>query len=123
ADEHLALRYTRGHGDGVVIAHLAEPQALRNGIHRPHFLAGLRVDGDEARIERAHDDLAIPGRDAAVHEADVVTQAHARDHRVVFPELLAGLAVEGVHHVACRRDIDDAVDVQRRAVLVLVSLV
>src|SRR5690606_26922394 len=52
ADQHLALHHARRAGDGVGLR-------LVDRDHLPDFLAGLRVERDEAAVDGADEDLAV----------------------------------------------------------------
>src|SRR5690349_10698288 len=60
-DEHEALHDTRRAGDRIGLGAV-------DGIHLPHRLSGGRIDGDQAPIERADIDFAVPGRHTAIHD-------------------------------------------------------
>jgi len=104
ADEDFPVGDARRAGDGVVCA-------FRHGLHRPDFLAGLAVERDQAAVERAENDLALPRGDAAVdHVTAGVAALGAVDLGIVLPERGAGADVVGLHHAPCGGEIHDAVD-------------
>ncbi len=119
-DEYLALRGTRRHRHRELGAIRGTDQRRRNGVGFPHGLARLRADGNQAPIQRAHVDLAIPHGNALVR----IAQVAVRDlHRRVGPQALAVLRVEGIQVVARGGYVDHAIRIQRRTVLVLVGVV
>ncbi len=75
--------------------------------------AGLGVERDELRVERADIDLVVIDRDAAV----VRPAAEGRDRtelRLEVPDLLAGLGVERIDVAVGGGDVHDAVNNDRR---------
>ncbi len=116
-DQYLPFHHSRGAGDRVVLA-------LVDGQRGPHLFSAMCVDGHQAAIERAQVDLAVPGGDAAIDDAAAhVADPLAGGLRIVLPELLAAARVERVDLAPGGGDIDDAVDVERRAVLTQVRIV
>ena len=106
ADDHQVLDDERRHRHGV--------RELRIG-HRciPKRLAVARVDRDQVRVERAHEQRVAVNREAAI----VGAAADALVGRVVvavLPEHAARLGVERQHVVGALRQIHDAVDDERR---------
>ena len=105
ADDHLALEHARraGAGVGALLAF--------DGVLFPDHLAGDCVQRDQPSVERAHVDLALPQRHAAVDHVAAALRSHRAVHlRVVRPQLLAGARVNGVHHAPGRGDVHHAVD-------------
>src|SRR5215472_1964475 len=97
-----------GHGDAVL------------GFARfdaPDLLAGLHVEGDDARIERGAEDFALVDRGAAVDDA---AADHARrvgrilDRRI--PDFLAGERIDG-NRLVLAGDVYDAVINERLGLL------
>src|SRR5690606_26267364 len=85
ADEHTALHDAGRPGDRI------GQVAREERVDLPDGHAGRGIERDEAAVERADVDLAVPRRDAAIH--DVAARAAAplaRHLRVVHPEPLAG---------------------------------
>ncbi len=107
ADDDLALDDARCAGDRVTL--------LRVGrLHRPQRLAAPHVESDQPAVERADEDAATPGRDAAIHDvATGIDRLVAGDLRIEAPLLFAGARIEREHFAPCRSDIHRAVDDQR----------
>jgi hypothetical protein len=75
----------------------------------------LRVERDEAAIERAEDHLVLPHRDAAIDDvAAAVAGDLARHLRVVFPQELAAARLERVDDRVGAGRVHAAVDDDRR---------
>ena len=107
ADEDAAVGDARGTGDRELFGGVG-------GLHVPHFLAGFGIDGHQAAVERAPDDLAVPVRHAAVDDAAAeIHRPLARHHRIVLPQWCAGFGVECIDLAPRRADIHHAVDHQR----------
>ncbi len=116
ADEDLASRDSRRHGDRV-----------RHGIgrdrhDRPEQLPRGRVERLEPAIEHRHDHLAFVQRDtAAVDAAAEPARSEPGDRaihlRVVTPELLAGPGVDREDDAPVRDAVEDAVGHERRRLL------
>ena len=104
-DDDLVFDDQRGVGDRITrlaIGHFRVPQRA----------AGLRVDGNEMGVERAHVERVAENRQAAVVRAAADDQR--RVQRVaVDPEDAAGLGVERDDVVQPLRQVHDAVDDQR----------
>jgi hypothetical protein len=82
--------------------------------HRPHDLAGLRVERLEPSVERARIDAALVDRDAAVHDVAARVGARRPRHlRVVAPAQLSGARVDREYHAPRARGVDHAVDDDR----------
>ncbi len=108
ADEHLAFDDARRAGDRV------RPLGVRR-LRRPQFLAGGRIEGDEAAVERADEHLALVDRDAAVHDVAARVLAFlAVDLRVVVPLDRARARIERVDVRPARARVEHAVHHQRR---------
>src|SRR6185312_9097767 len=117
ADQHLPVGHTRRAGDRIVLAPV-------DGQYGPGLLARAGIDSHQATIERAQVDLAVPGGDAAIDDAAAhVADPLSRGLGVVFPELFAAAGIERVHLAPGGGDVQDAVDVQRGAVLAQVGIV
>src|SRR5690606_10545035 len=112
--EHLALGHARRHGDGVLFGHVTK-QAFRHRIGIPQLFAGFGVDGHEVGIQHTHVNLAVVDRQATVDQAQAGIGYHQGR---VGPDALAVARVEGMHDVAGGGDVEHAVDIERRAVLV-----
>ncbi len=108
ADQHLALHDARRAGDGVGLGAV-------DRVDLPALLAGLRVERNQTSVERADVDHSLPDRDAAVHGVATAVAAPLAGHlRIVAPQLLAVLRIEGVHDAPGRRRVHHAVDDDRR---------
>ena len=109
ADEHQPVTDARRTGDGHVVLDIG-------GTGLPDLAALLGIDGNEAAVQRAPDDLALVEGHATI--GVVAAQARggdfARHLRVVLPECLARGGVVGVHLAPGRRHVDTAVDHHRR---------
>ena len=104
ADQHLALHDARRACDGHV-------GSLWDRHLVPHHLAGVSVQCNQTAIERADIDAALIDSDAAIDGiAAHINQLGARHFGIIFPELLAGGSIIGLHHRPCGRDVHDAVD-------------
>ena len=107
ADDHHPLGDPRRAGDGVGLLRV-------DGPHLPFRLAGRGVQGDQAAVDGAHVDPALPDRDPAVdHVAAGVAAPLPRHLRVVGPEHLAGAAVDRPDHAPGAGGVEDAVDHDR----------
>ena len=94
---------------------MADRVAVRDlgDLDVPERAAGLRVDRDEVRVERAHEQRVAEDREAAVVGAAADLDVR-RDGVLVDPEDAAGLRVERDHVVRPLREVHDAVDDERR---------
>ena len=102
ADQHLAVDDHGRHRFRVALLGIGD-------LRLPQELAGLGVERDELRIDRAHEQLAALDRDAAI----VVAAADRHDRAelvLVMPELLSGRRVDRVDVIERRRQEHDAVD-------------
>ena len=111
-DVHNAIADARCAGDGIghgTIGHL----------HVPRLLSGFGVDRNQAAIQRAPDDLAVPIGHAPV--GDVAAQGDTRDltrHvRVELPQQLSGSGVERVDLAPRCGHVQTTVDDKRRALV------
>ncbi len=108
ADDHFALDHARGAGDAV-------GTALGYGADLPGYAAVGSVERDQSPVQRADEDLALPGGHAAIDRIAAELQQFLAGHlRVVLPQQFAGDRVEGVDHAPGATDVEDAVDHQRR---------
>ena len=115
ADDHLVLDHARRAGDGVLLF-------LVGGLHLPRHLAGAGVERDQASVDRADVDLALPHRDAAVdHVAARPTPDLSGDLGVVLPEPLTGGGVDRVHFAPRRGEEHHAVDDDRRRFMTAIA--
>ena len=108
ADHHLAVIDARRAGDRI---------GRLVGVERvdaPHFLAGLRVDGDQSSVERADVELALPRGDSARRGAAAGEAGPLGVHlRIVSPQLAAVGRVVGGDDVVDALVIEHPVDLQR----------
>ena len=109
ADDHLAIHRPRR-------ARADVEHAFRDALCDPQFLAGLRVECDEASIERGDEHFAVLVRDPAVR-----AEREMHLHRVVLPRLrvvlpqqLARCGVDRVDGRVTAAEIDHPVDRKRR---------
>ncbi|KAI3488620.1 hypothetical protein L1887_47391 [Cichorium endivia] len=107
ADDHLALHHPRRAGDAVGLAR-------GGGLLAPDLAAGLGVQGDQATVQGADVDLAVPQGDAAVDRvAAGVAGAAAIDLGIELPQALAAAQVHGHHPAPGQRGVEHAVGHQR----------
>ena len=107
ADDHQPLHHARRAGDRVGLV-------AGRGLHRPQHLAVSRIQRLQPPVERAHEDLAAPGRDTAIDR--VAAQVHRplpRHPGVVMPQQRPALRVEGVDHAPGAGHVQAAVDHDR----------
>ena len=104
-DQHGIPVDQRRHGDAVTC-----PVVGDRG--RPSWLAGLRVEGHELRVELSDDHEATSEGDSAVHRA--ATKPEMARKRRAFPQDVAGLRVDGQHAVIRRAQVHDALHDERR---------
>ena len=109
ADDHLAVHRARRAGADV-------EHALRDALRDPEFLAGLRIERDQAAIQRGDEDFALLVRDAAVRaEREVHRHRIVLPRlRIVLPEQLARRCLDRVDGRIAAAEKDHAVDRQRR---------
>ena len=116
ADDDLVLDDQRSQGEAVAGF---RPRAADGDV--PHQPAGLRVDGQEMTVERAHEDRVAENRDAAIHAAAAGAGQRRRAIRV-GPEDASGRRIER-HEIVRRLDrVHDAVHHQRRRLELLERL-
>src|SRR5205807_4362133 len=122
--EHLPLdrQLARGLTNNDLVFHderrASEVTAALLGVEwlgGPGFLAGPRVEGNDPPVERAHEDLAVTERHAAVVGLVEEGADDGIELRIVMPELLARGAVEREHPVVGGAVVDDPVDGDRGA--------
>lgn len=96
ADHHHALGHPGRGVDGVALD-VAQVRIVGDGIDAPGHLAGLVVQGDEAGVEGAEDDLAVPVGRATVDRVAAAAGGHITRHLgVIGPQQLAGGGVESL---------------------------
>ncbi len=111
ADQHLAFDDTRRAGDRIGLAAV-------DGVDVPHGRAGRRIERNQPAVDRADIDLALPHRDPAVDDiAARIDRPAARHFGVVAPQRRARDGVERLDLAPRGRDVEDAVDHQRRGFL------
>src|SRR5690606_15517204 len=111
ADDDLAFDDARHARDRV-------GQRGVGGLLFPDDLSGLAVERDQAAVEHADKDLAVPRSNAAVdHVAAGVGAFGAVDGGIVGPEQRAGLDVVGLHHRPGGGEVHHAVDDDGRGFL------
>ncbi len=110
-NEHFAFHHTRRTRDGVA-------KVLVDGELFPDRLAGGGIERNEAAIQRAHVDLAVPSGDSTVgHVTARVHTGFAGNLRVIRPDALACSRVEREHLAPRARDIHHAIDHERGGLL------
>ncbi len=102
---HLALRHDRAAARAVVALRPIADRGL------PHGLAGLRVERDQPRVAGCRKHLVVVDGDPA-HRGAVRVRAVA-----VFPDQVAGTAIDRLHDVAGVVEIDDPVVNDRRRLI------
>ncbi len=109
ADEDLAAKRLRKAGD---VFRLLQVSRLRG----PELFPCLGIEGDEPPVVRGDDDFAFPIREAAARAPeDAEAVAGMLDRlRVVLPEDLAGLRVDGTRDAPRAGEVHHAVDDDRR---------
>ena len=114
ADQDFAVDGGRRHRLAIALLGIAD-------LFLPDDGAGLGVERDELRVERADIHLVVIDRDAAVVRT-AAEGRHRTELRLVVPNLLAGLGVERVHVAIRRGDVHDAVNNDRRSLEQLLNL-
>ncbi len=85
------------------------------GLRRPDRLAVLRVEGDDAAIERSNDDLAFPHGEAPRHRlAAGIAAIFARRPGIIGPQTLAGTRIIGRGDVPGQRVVEHPIGIKRR---------
>ena len=88
ADDHSSLHDARRASDGVA-------QLRIDGELLPNFVAGCRIERDQASIERADIKLAFPDGDAAIHYVAAGARSPLRrDVWIVRPQTRASRGVQ-----------------------------
>ena len=110
-DDDLALHDARHAGDRV-------RKRGVGGLLLPDHLSGLAIKRDQAAVQHADIDLAVPSSDAAIDDvAAGVSALGAVDLRIVGPELRAGADVVGFHHRPRGGEVHHAIDDDGRGFL------
>ncbi len=108
ADHDLVVEHARRAGDERAIGGI-------NGLHAPDRLAVARVDSQQSTVVCPDEDPLLPVREAADPPARAQLDAGAlRDTRVVAPEESAGARIDRMDDAVADREIDHAVDGERR---------
>jgi hypothetical protein len=106
-DDDLVLDDARRTGDRIAVARIRRPSF-------PREFAGGGVECDQAPVERAGVDAALPHGGAAVLHAAAGLRIPFRRHlRIVLPQQLAGRGIDGLHLAPGAGGIHDAVDDDR----------
>ena len=106
ADDHLVLHDERRQADGVSVGMLGD-------LHVPEETAAARIDGDEACVERAHEQRVAEDRQPAIVGAAAHLEVR-RDGMLVDPEDPAGLRIHREDVVGPLGQVHDAVHDERR---------
>jgi len=116
ADDHPALDDARRARDRVALT-------LVDSDDRPFRPARLRVDRDQAPIERAEIESAVPERGAPIDDVAAGFRARlARHLRIELPQESPGLDVEGLELAPGARRVEHAVDFEGRGFLAAVRI-
>ena len=116
ADEDATVGDARRAGD-------RQPFGRIGGLDFPDLLAGPGVHGEQPAVQRAPDDLALPDRDTAVDDAAAQLHRVFAGHvRVVLPQPLAGLRIEGVDLAPRRGHENAAIGDHRRRLVAAAAL-
>ena len=111
ADDDAAVDDARCAADSIGLG-------LVHGQRRPEQLAAVAVERDESSIERAEEQAVAPRCKAAVDDIAAGPDARfARHLRIVLPAQLARDCVVRLHFGPGGRDVDRAVNHQRRGFL------
>ena len=116
ADDDPTFDDARRHGDGVWLAWIDRHDA-------PDRLAGSRIERHQPAVKRADEYLALPRGDASIdHIAAALYPKCAWYRWIVGPQQRAGLGVVRLDHAPRRRDVQHAVDDERRRLLTAVGV-
>ena len=90
---------------------------------RPNFLTIAGIKRDQAAVERADKYLAAPNRHTAIdHVATGLVRCFARNFRIISPQQIAGLAIEGGDFRPRGGCVNHAIDDDGRGFMATVSI-